>query len=252
MQDICPQSVVPRSMPILVCESASKGNIAMFVTHVVGACKPSNKRLTKKQIYDHPMYSLGIWSDWPYLNLCVQIAKFMGPTWGPPGSCRPQMGPLLAPWILLSGWVIVVKVTAVSLTAGFRRVTANGAYEINLKELDKINQYPNPTNTHSVHNHWGVWYTSRSQNTYWISRLSWCQIQRRWWHRRFSSCKQPVSPQSGHKVGIMTTVDFSVQALVLYPFTTNYRICIVHFRWEHMVCLMTYVHRFVILDLVDM
>ena len=33
-----------------------------------------------------------------------QIAKFMGPTWGPPGSCRPQMGPLLAPWTLLSGY----------------------------------------------------------------------------------------------------------------------------------------------------
>ena len=32
-----------------------------------------------------------------------QIAKFMGPTWGPLGSCRPQMGPILAPWILLSG-----------------------------------------------------------------------------------------------------------------------------------------------------
>ena len=30
-------------------------------------------------------------------------AKFMGPTWGPSGSCRPQMGPMLAPWILLSG-----------------------------------------------------------------------------------------------------------------------------------------------------
>ena len=26
----------------------------------------------------------------------------MGPTWGPPGSCRPQMGPILAPWTLLS------------------------------------------------------------------------------------------------------------------------------------------------------
>ena len=25
-----------------------------------------------------------------------QIAKFMGPTWGPPGSCQPQMGPMLA------------------------------------------------------------------------------------------------------------------------------------------------------------
>ena len=29
----------------------------------------------------------------------------MGKTWGPPGSYRPQMGPMLAPWILLlSGW----------------------------------------------------------------------------------------------------------------------------------------------------
>ena len=34
-----------------------------------------------------------------------QIANFMGPTWGPPGSCRPQMGPMLAPWTLLSGTV---------------------------------------------------------------------------------------------------------------------------------------------------
>ena len=27
----------------------------------------------------------------------------MGPTWGPSGSSRPQMGPMLAPWTLLSG-----------------------------------------------------------------------------------------------------------------------------------------------------
>ena len=32
-----------------------------------------------------------------------QIAKFMEPTWGPPGSCRPQMSPMLGPWTLLSG-----------------------------------------------------------------------------------------------------------------------------------------------------
>ena len=32
-----------------------------------------------------------------------QIARFMGPTWGPPGSCQPQVGPMLAPWTLLSG-----------------------------------------------------------------------------------------------------------------------------------------------------
>ena len=33
------------------------------------------------------------------------MAKFMEPTWGPPGSCRSQMGPMLAPWTLPSGWV---------------------------------------------------------------------------------------------------------------------------------------------------
>ena len=33
------------------------------------------------------------------------IARFMGPTWGPPGFCRPQMGPILAPWTLLSGYI---------------------------------------------------------------------------------------------------------------------------------------------------
>ena len=41
-----------------------------------------------------------------YLIQCPiwpQITKFMGPTWGPPGSCRPQLGPMLAPWTLLPG-----------------------------------------------------------------------------------------------------------------------------------------------------
>ena len=36
---------------------------------------------------------------------CPQIARFMGPTWGPSGSCRPQVGPMLATWTLLSGSV---------------------------------------------------------------------------------------------------------------------------------------------------
>ena len=29
----------------------------------------------------------------------------MGPTWGPSGADRTQVGPMLAPWTLLSGWV---------------------------------------------------------------------------------------------------------------------------------------------------
>ena len=45
-------------------------------------------------------------SHWLWPEVCstpTQIAKFMGPTWGPPGACRSQMGPMLAPWTLLIG-----------------------------------------------------------------------------------------------------------------------------------------------------
>ena len=41
----------------------------------------------------------------PKAPVMSQISKFMGPTWVPPGSCRPWMGPMLAPWTLLS-WIL--------------------------------------------------------------------------------------------------------------------------------------------------
>ena len=53
--------------------------------------------------------------------ITLQIAKFMGPTWGLPGSCRPQMGPILTPGTLLSGlstaweqpwYLVIVLVTS--------------------------------------------------------------------------------------------------------------------------------------------
>ena len=33
------------------------------------------------------------------------IARFMGPTWGPSRADRTQVGPMLAPWTLLSGYL---------------------------------------------------------------------------------------------------------------------------------------------------
>ena len=35
-------------------------------------------------------------------HVTPQIAKLMRPTWGPPGSCRALVGPMLASWTLLS------------------------------------------------------------------------------------------------------------------------------------------------------
>ena len=38
------------------------------------------------------------------------IARFMGTTWGPSGADRAQVGPMLAPWALLSGVLLVIGV----------------------------------------------------------------------------------------------------------------------------------------------
>ena len=48
-----------------------------------------------------------------------QKTKFMGPTWGPSGSCRPQMGPMLTPWTLLSGVSYQVTICPLSYAHGF-------------------------------------------------------------------------------------------------------------------------------------
>ena len=37
-----------------------------------------------------------------------QIARFMGPTWGPSGADRTQVGSMLAPWTLLSGSLYMI------------------------------------------------------------------------------------------------------------------------------------------------
>ena len=38
-----------------------------------------------------------------YPTVATLIARFIGPTWCPPKADRTQVGPILAPWVLLSG-----------------------------------------------------------------------------------------------------------------------------------------------------
>ena len=63
----------------------------------------------------------------PYRQLWEpsQIARFMGPTWDPPGAYSTQVGPMLAQWTLLSGlfglpksvsWSGVLVFSVISLT----------------------------------------------------------------------------------------------------------------------------------------
>ena len=74
------------------------------------------------------MYFTNVDIDGNY-TFCVlfysQIAKSMGPTWGPPGSCRPQMGPMLAPWTLLSGLLSISLTRQKTTTPLYRHVSAD-------------------------------------------------------------------------------------------------------------------------------
>ena len=53
-----------------------------------------------KNIFKGSRMAITYWNATKRTSL---IARFMGPTWCPPGSCRPQMGPILVPCTLLSG-----------------------------------------------------------------------------------------------------------------------------------------------------
>ena len=59
---------------------------------------------SKNSLYFNDMHNLAFYSNNMRLNSKQSlIAKFMGPIWGPSGADRFQVGPLLAPWTLLSG-----------------------------------------------------------------------------------------------------------------------------------------------------
>ena len=87
-------SVCMTLSPSLISSRAWTANIYLNVIVQLGRCKQIIQGLT-------------------YLTLKREIARFMGPTWGPSGADRTQVGPMLAPWTLLSGistalWIIKV------------------------------------------------------------------------------------------------------------------------------------------------
>ena len=59
---------------------------------------PYTEKRTKYDVLLDPVVAIGACEH----GFPSQIARFMGPTWRPPGSWRPQMGSMLATWTLLS------------------------------------------------------------------------------------------------------------------------------------------------------
>ena len=53
-------------------------------------------------LWTYPDCLINWWSERSYIQMVSLIARFMGPTWGPSGADRTQVGPRWAPWTLLS------------------------------------------------------------------------------------------------------------------------------------------------------
>ena len=53
-----------------------------------------------------------------YLSENTLMARFLGPTWGLSGADRTQIGPMLAPWTLLSGYCSCVSCFQDSILIG--------------------------------------------------------------------------------------------------------------------------------------
>ena len=75
--------------------------------HIINILKPEQGgRTFRSKFYRNKSNLSRTYICWAKMGpLNTQIARFKGQTWGPPGSCRPQVGPILAPWTLQSGCI---------------------------------------------------------------------------------------------------------------------------------------------------
>ena len=74
--------------------------------HSNGKVNQSRRLYTVWQLLRKNFNNSFIITKTPYLTLMGKLplmARFMEPTWGPSGADRSQVGPMLAPWTLLSG-----------------------------------------------------------------------------------------------------------------------------------------------------
>ena len=74
-----------------------------YLMYLLGMVNFAQENVYIFYIHYHFQTKIVLTSKTSHKSLPFQIARFMGPTGGPLGSCRPQLGPMLAPWTLLLG-----------------------------------------------------------------------------------------------------------------------------------------------------
>ena len=83
---------------------------------------------------EHMHYSDFIWAS-------SMITTFMGPIWGPAGADRTQVGPMLAPWTLLSGIVSHITNNSTVLFNSLFRLTSNQTPKLHITGLCEGDQH---------------------------------------------------------------------------------------------------------------
>ena len=72
-------------------------------SHSLDGHSGRREAVTGSRMALHRMIMIDMHLSWcDEILMAPLITRFMGPTWGPSGADRTQVGPMLAPWILLS------------------------------------------------------------------------------------------------------------------------------------------------------
>ena len=79
------------------------------------------------------------WRQTWHADISALITRFMGPIWGPSGSDRTQVGPMLAPWTLLSGLVFSVHFVDWNLVSRVTIEFGNGLLHVSHRIINRIN-----------------------------------------------------------------------------------------------------------------
>ena len=84
----------------------------LFQAHLVNWYQIRFRWMSKNTVDDLSPQSVSIpnWSG-TVMTKSALIASSMGLTWDPPGADRTHVGPMLAPWTMLSGWIVYVNWT---------------------------------------------------------------------------------------------------------------------------------------------
>ena len=100
---------------------------------------------------------------------CTQIARFMGPTWGPTGDDRTQVGPMLAPWTLLSRYGNFAKIIISACCLNYKMNKSVTPFDIEMSPHHYEKSHCGDMTTiftHNVHS-----YTCKMASLYWSLSL---------------------------------------------------------------------------------